>query len=167
MPSQDDLIKQIADLVQKDFRNQVAAQGHKLTGNLSKSITYQIERIGGDYAIVFYIEEYGLILDKGVKASRIPFGGKSNGAAKTSKYIQGLERYARLRYLVSAKEATRIAFAIANAHKYGGNGMPTKASFRFSKTGKRTGFIDTTLKNIDKPIRQILGRLEFDFVNAA
>jgi hypothetical protein len=54
----------------------------------------------------------------------------------------------------SDKEAKGIAFAIASKHKK--EGMPTKGSVRFSKTGKRTGFIEQALdKNSQKFIELI------------
>jgi hypothetical protein len=54
----------------------------------------------------------------------------------------------------SEKEAKSIAFAIASKHKK--EGMPTKTSARFSKTGKRTGFIEQALdKNSQKFVELI------------
>jgi hypothetical protein len=159
-----DLAKTIAELVQSRLRAEIVAQGHKLTGNLIRSVSYEIQRTGGDITIVFEMEDYGNILDKGVPASRIPYGTYTG--AKVSKYIQGLKRYARLRFRVSDKEALRIAFAIANKHKYGGNGMPTRASYRFSKTGKRTDFVGDTIRDVSKEIEKYLGRIEFEILAA-
>jgi len=156
-----EMAKQIAVLVEQRLKEEITAQGHKLTGKLLQSIEYKIERTGGDFQIAYEMEFYGLILDKGVKASRIPFGGTGTGA-KTSKYIQGLTRYARLRFNVGAKEALKIAFAIA--HKQKKQGMPTKGSYLFSKTGKRTDFVGDTLRDVDSDIKNILGRIYFEFL---
>ena len=52
-------------------------------------------------------------------------------------------RYAKLRFGASDKESKSIAFAIASKHKK--EGMPTIKSQKHSKTGKRTGFIETAL----------------------
>lgn len=150
----------IAKLVETRLKLEIKEQGHKLTNKLIDSVGYKIERTGGDFTIIFDMEFYGAILDKGVTAARIPFGGKGTGA-KTSKYIQGLTRYARLRFNVNAKEAVKIAFAIA--HKQKKQGMPTKVSFKFSKTGKRTGFIEDTLQDVEKDIAAVLGRIQFEF----
>lgn len=54
----------------------------------------------------------------------------------------------------SEREAQRIAFAIASKHKR--EGMPTKASRRFSKTGKRTGFIEQALDDIEPQLAQLI-----------
>lgn len=163
MATLDQAARQIAEMVQTEFIKQLNLQGHKLTGSLANSIDYKIKLTGVDITITFEIEQYGLILDKGTPASRIPFGG--NTGKKTSKYIEGLKRYARLRFFASEKEATKIAFAIANKQKYGGNGMPTFGSFKFSKTGKRTGFIDATLKASALEIEKILTKkIEFEIL---
>ena len=155
-----DMANQIALLVEKRLKLEIEAQGHKLTNKLINSVGYVIERTGGDFAITFDMEFYGAILDKGVTAARIPFGGKGTGA-KTSKYIQGLARFAQLRFSANPKKALGIAFAIA--HKQKKQGMPTNGSFKFSKTGKRTDFIGDTLRDVEKDIATILGRIQFDF----
>ena len=152
---------EIAKLIEKRLKYEIVQQGHKLTGKLLESIEYKIERTGGDFSITYLMEFYGVILDKGVTAARIPFGGQGTGA-KTSKYIQGLTRYARFRFNVNAKEALKIAFAIA--HKQKKQGMPTKGSYRFSKTGKRTDFVGDTLRDVDSDIKAILGRIYFEFL---
>jgi hypothetical protein len=54
----------------------------------------------------------------------------------------------------SDKEALGIAFAIASKHKR--EGMPTRASARFSQTGKRTGFIEVALLSKEQEIEQVI-----------
>jgi hypothetical protein len=88
----------------------------------------------------------------GVTAARIPYSPGSG--AKTSKYIDGLIRYAKQRMGASDKEAKGIAFAIASRHKK--EGMPTVASAKFSSTGKRTGFIEAALDSKEAEFEQII-----------
>ncbi|GAG89485.1 unnamed protein product, partial [marine sediment metagenome] len=90
-------------------------------------------------------EGYGVIVDQGVKAERIPYSGRSGGGK--SKYIEGLKQYAILRMGVDESEALGIAFAIANTHIK--QGMPTTASNKYSGTGKRTDFIEEALRKIE------------------
>jgi len=153
----------IAEFVKKRLIAEIKAQGHNLTGRLVASVAYEIKYTQADVSIIFSMEDYGLILNKGVAANRIPY--TSNSGAPRSKYIEGLKRYARLRFGASEKEATRIAFAIANAQKR--DGMPTRKSYRFSKTGKRTEFIEEVLQDSQNEILRLLNGLEFEFLQAA
>ena len=146
-----DVADRVTDLAVSELQKQFALQGHKLTGKLNNSIE-GITTISADGVNIKIIGEYyGNILDKGVPASRIPFGGKATGA-KTSKYIQGLARFAQLRFGVSGKKALSIAFAIANKQKK--QGMPTLGSFKFSLNGQRTGAINDATIEMEKIIEQ-------------
>ena len=80
--------------------------------------------------------------------------GCGGSGARISKYIQGLKNFARLRFGVSDKEALSIAFAIAKKHKR--EGMPTKSSSRFSKTGKRTEAIEDALAEVDDELNKMI-----------
>ena len=69
-------------------------------------------------------------------------------------------RYAKQKFGASDKESKSIAFAIASKHKK--EGMPTKASAKYSSTGKRTGFIETALdKNSQKFIELIENAIKY------
>lgn len=132
-------------------------QGHDLTGKFRESIAYKIRTEGGSTFIDITDgteSGYGVILNKGVPAERIPYNPGS-GAGK-SKYITGLANYAKLRMGASDKDAVSIAFAIATKHKR--EGMPTKASERFSQTGKRTRFVEDTIERIDDIVNEEIGK---------
>ena len=124
-----------------EIKKQYTLQGHVLTGNLVNSLRWEIET--GDTKLTgkIYIADYGLYVNNGVSAVNIPFSGGSGGG--TSKYIQGLIRFFLLRGL-GDDNAKRAAFATARKHKK--EGMPTKASSRFSKNGKRTEALDDAIK---------------------
>ena len=128
------------------------AQGHDLSGKFRSALTYTI-RQESDATYIDLIDGtsgYGAILNKGVTADRIPFSPGSG--RKTSKYIQGLTRYAMARMGASEKDALSIAFAIAYKHKE--EGMPTNASKRFSKTGERTRFVEAVEKKINEVVTE-------------
>lgn len=128
------------------------AQGHDLSGKFRSALTYTI-RQESDATYIDLIDGtsgYGAILNKGVTADRIPFSPGSG--RKTSKYIQGLTRYAMARMGASEKDAVSIAFAIAYKHKE--EGMPTNASKRFSKTGERTRFVEAVEKKINEVVTE-------------
>jgi exonuclease V gamma subunit len=98
------------------------------------------------------------INNSGVTAARIPY--TPNSGRPPSKYISGLIDYVKRRMRKSDKEAKGIAFAIASKHKK--EGMPTKASARYSSTGKRTGFIEQALdKSSPKFIELIENAITF------
>jgi len=144
-------LAKIGDLLVVAFREELKEQGHFLTGRLNRSIEARIRT----NIVQIFANDYALYLDSGVKPNRIPFGG---GGGKSSQYIQGLMAYAMQRFKVNAKEATKIAFAIANVQKR--QGMPTKRSFRFSKNGKRTGFIEAGAQKVESQILDILISIE-------
>ena len=125
--------------LQANIRAELEAQGHKLSGKLIESVTFTIEQQGTSYVANMYMEGYGLILETGVPANRIPFGRKTG--AKISKYIQALIGYFQKRGF--GGESKSMAFRTARAQKR--EGMPTRASYRFSRNGRRTGAIRETL----------------------
>lgn len=143
--------ERMGELVVESLRVQYRLQGHRLTGRLQKSIEYEVQPTKQGATLRIFMEGYGIVLDQGVRPSRIPFGGGGGGS---SKYIQGLRSFAKKRFGVGQKEATRIAFAIANKHKK--EGMPTRASRRYSKTGKRTGAISAALLDTEQEQRKLV-----------
>lgn len=146
----------VLTLIQSEMRDTLKKQGHYNTGKLSDSISYRIT-VKGD-AIVGVIEapDYAVYLDTGVPASRIPYSGRRGGGG-TSQYIQGLITYFRDRGLPS-REAKSAAFATAEKQRR--EGMPTRDSFRFSDTGRRTGFIK---ESVDSSIDRATDALEESF----
>ena len=143
--------------LQKRLRDEVEAQGHRLTGRL---IQFQIKKT--DSAIIgsMYFADYGVFIELGVPADRIPYSPSGPRRGGTSKYIQALISYFQLRGL-STREANRAAFATATKHSR--EGMPTRASYRFSRTGQRTGFvqkvIDTNMKEVGAILEREVGKV--------
>ncbi len=146
------LAKQIGELIVDELRRQYRLQGHNLTGKLIASIEDKVMLTVTGAKVQVLIVDYGVIINNGTPASRIPYTPGS-GRGGTSKYIQGLQNFARLRMGLNAREALSVAFAIAK--KQSKEGMPTKGSFRFSKNGKRTGAIEDTLEIIDNKIVEL------------
>lgn len=152
MDKLDNIAQEIIQLIGDEW----IKQGHDLTGAFVQGLSYEIV----DNIIYIYDTTnsgYGKILNAGVSADRIPFSPGSG--ANTSKYIQGLVRYARLRMGASDKDALSIAFAIAHKHKK--EGMPTQESARFSSTGKRTQFVEDATQEVDKIVEKYMDQ----FVN--
>ena len=143
--------------LQKELRKELREQGHYLTGALHDSIEYRVYKRGSTIAVAEMMSlDYGLILEVGVPASRIPFSGTRRGggaSGRTSKYIQGLVTFFQKRGL-SEREAFSAAFATANVQRR--EGMPTNGSFAFSANGRRTGFVSETLENHLQIVGKIL-----------
>jgi hypothetical protein len=127
--------------------NEWRAQGHELSGSAVKQMETMVRMEINTLIIEGFVPDYMAINNQGVPSNKIPYYPGSG--RKTSKYIDGLIDYVQRRMGKSEKEAKGIAFAIASKHKK--EGMPTKTSARFSKTGRRTGFIEIALdKNSQK-----------------
>lgn len=150
MINEKEIIEIISDLIKQDISTKLKEQGHNNTGSLLNSISYKITQTADSIITDFYMNNYGNIVDFGVRANRIPY--RRGSGAKKSKYIDGLINYFQSKGLSDA-ESKRAAFATANVHKQ--DGMPTKASSRFSKTGERTGFI-TKVIDSDNPYNILL-----------
>lgn len=150
MINEKEIIEIISDLIKQDISTKLKEQGHNNTGSLLNSISYKITQTADSIITDFYMNNYGNIVDFGVRANRIPY--RRGSGAKKSKYIDGLINYFQSKRLSDA-ESKRAAFATANVHKQ--EGMPTKASSRFSKTGERTGFI-TKVIDSDNPYNIML-----------
>lgn len=84
------------------------------TGQLLRSLRLQVDM---EY-IRIYMKDYGVYLNSGIPPQNIPFG---NGNGSRSKYIEGLERWAKSKGFDNPLSA---AFAIAQKHK--SKGMPAR-----------------------------------------
>lgn len=146
--------KQTLDTLADKGRARLAQQGHKATGKLIRSIEAQITSDDITNLIgAIYAEDYGLIVDSGVPANRIPFSPGSG--AKTSKYIQALMDWIdTIRPGLQEKERKNFAFAIAHTHIR--EGMPTTGSRRFSEDGTRTNWIESSFADQEEAIERQL-----------
>ena len=147
------IVQKIANLALQAVAIEWKAQGHNLTGNAIQQLETRIVA-GSDIIIQGYVVDYMANLNSGVTAANIPYSPGSG--ARSSKYIAGLIDYVKRRMGKSDREAKSIAFAIASKHKR--EGMPSKASARFSSTGKRTGFIEAALDGVEPELARLIER---------
>ena len=148
-----ELLFDAADLLNDEIKKAFQEQGHHLTGMWEESLSatsYAPNEVEG------WAMSYGAVVDAGVTPDRIPFGGESfhgtggvgiSGSGEsetfhpTSKYIQGLFNFWKLRKPgISDKDALSLAFATAKVQKK--EGMSTNASRAYSETGERQKFIE-------------------------
>jgi len=161
------LIVDIMLELQTALRDTLAAQGHVLTGNLSDSIMFEVSADGDEIVGQMYVADYGIFVNVGVTAARIPFGGRS-GKGGTSQYIQGLISFWEGRGL-SGREAIGAAFATAHVHAR--EGMPSRGSYRYSSNGERLGFVQDAVESHIARIENTLSEkfsatLEFEIADA-
>jgi len=142
-------LKQIAERLNKLIKARFSEQGHHLSGAWEASMRTEATETNANV----YANDYTGYVDRGVNAANIPFSPGSG--AKHSKYIEALTRYVKARNMTNDdKEALNIAFAIAHKHKK--EGMPTGASRRFSKNGKRTDFLSDVLEEQKDETRRLI-----------
>jgi hypothetical protein len=152
------LADEISVLAISVVANEWRLQGHELTGSAVKQMETMVRMEINTLIIEGFVPDYMAINNSGVTAARIPY--TPNSGRPPSKYISGLIDYVQRRMGKSEKEAKSIAFAIASKHKK--EGMPTKTSAKYSKTGKRTGFIEQALdKNSQKFVELIENAITF------
>lgn len=118
-------------------------QGHYLTGSLERSINGSYRVINGNRKT----EANGYALDYAIKLD------SPQHEFRNLPSVGELVRYFILRGL-PIMEAKRAAVATRKKHEK--EGMPTKASSRFSKTGVRTEFINRTWKNNEQKIDSMI-----------
>lgn len=135
-------LERIMKRLQKALQKELEQQGHVMTGKLRDSVTYKVESQEGKIVAEMTALNYGLILEVGVPANRIPFGGRRGGR---SKYIEGLARFFQIRKGLDQKQSLRAAFATAYVHKR--EGMPSRGSYGYSRNGERKNWIKNTLTN--------------------
>lgn len=126
----------LGDFLVAELARELIEQGHKATGRLAASIEQQVVAYANGIALEIKYLEYGRYVETGVSADRIPYGKKTG--AKTSKYIQALIEWIKIKGIASGLQAKGLAFGIARKHAQ--EGMPTRGSYNFSNNGRRKGF---------------------------
>jgi hypothetical protein len=143
---------QVGEVVKKAVKQAFIMQGRTLTGALVNSIDYSVNATVTSAFIEFTLLDYGMILNYGVPANRIPYSPGSG--AKSSKYIDGLKMYAKLRFNANDKEAERIAFAIAHKHKK--FGMPLDG---------KTGAVEKGIKESSEEVEALISEALTKVIN--
>ena len=157
-------IENLKKVISKALMDEFTAQGHKMTGAIVKDIEYQKEYKGKSLILTGKMYPYGMIVQAGVTADKIPYDPNRRTGAGTSKYIQALILYAKQRMGArSDASAKSIAFAIARTHKK--EGMPTKGSHKYSKTGKRKDWILEAMARYEKEITEAVSEVAFEAVS--
>lgn len=148
-------IGKIDEILNGSLNTELRDQGHYLTGALEKSKQSTTSSENNKIVLEIRAASYMNPVDEGVPASRIPYNPNAVTGAGTSKYIEGLKRYAKLRFgLTDDKKALSAAFAIAKKHAK--EGMPTFGSYAFSDNSRRTNAIEQAYTENESKINDVI-----------
>jgi len=127
-------VNKLLEVVKKSIQEELEAQGHRATGKLIDTVEIRLTKTPDGYRGGIYVQDYAVILDKGVRPDRVPYSPGSG--AKTSLYIEALKEWTKIiKPGLGERERTSFAFAIAaNAKK---QGHPTQGSYEYSRNGRR------------------------------
>lgn len=162
MPTTHTILQGAAEMINEEIRKIFREQGHHLTGAWEDSLS---STSFSENEIEGRAKSYGAIVNEGVPASRIPFGGEGSFSGvgigggtgegesfhPVSQYIQGLFRFWKLRKPgITDKEALSLAFATAHVQKK--EGMSTVNSQRYSQWGDRQHFVGIAFAQKDEEL---------------
>lgn len=139
------------DLAIFAMQEELDNQNHNATGALSKSIKSKITVFpeGAKGEVSTYL--YGGAVNFGVPATKFRFGGR--------KHIKALVKWIGDKGITPAKGSSAMhikKFAWAIAKKHAKEGIPTRESYKFSRNGKRLGFMTDALTVAEEAIKNTL-----------
>jgi hypothetical protein len=146
-------MQHVGNYIIEKIRERSRIQGHTLTGKFEAGLRAEIRK-EGNRTLIVGIDESGVgkYIDEHVQCSDIPYS-RGSGAG-SSAFIDGLKRYAELRFNLSGKQALSAAFAMATKMKQ--EGKPTLGSYRYTQNQRRVGVISDTLNEQKETIRQMI-----------
>lgn len=120
----------------QDLVQELEGQNHKASGNLIRSIIATTQQTLDGVESSISNLSYGKTLNDGIPAGKIPKYGAEYG-----NLLFSLVKWIRLKKLAfGADKAYRFAKNIIN--KAQTTGFPTPGSYKFSRNGRRKGWID-------------------------
>lgn len=135
---------QAMQLIQDGLRNELVQQGHRLTGGLADSMEITYSQDADSFSGHIQARDYAVYVDAGVAPNRVRYP------------IRIMIEYFVLRGL-PRKEAISAAYATRAVHQR--EGIPSRASYRYSLNGHRKGFIS-------RGVRSVLDRVQEAFETA-
>ena len=144
-----DVVTELASTLTAELIEAADVQGHRLTGSLAKNIGYEVTGSDNEAEAKIYGPDYAIYLNYGVAPGKVRYP------------ISVMIDFLRKRGLPE-KEAKSKAWATRTVQQR--EGMPTKASARFSRNGKRTGFLQEGFAKGMAKIREKAPGLFDDYV---
>lgn len=145
----------VMNKLREDIKKELIDQGHKNTGNFEKNIDIVVTTTKNTVIASMYMPDYWKTLEEGLTTDQV---------RSLTGHVEALTKY-----FVSKSnpitQARNIAILTRNRHLR--EGLPTRASYRFSKNGRRTGFLSISVaKNMDS-FREIMESQSSKGVEAA
>jgi len=142
----DAVIEALEAIAIPSARKELRDQGHVATGKLIRTLRADgiadINRIAG----VIYAEDYGLDIDRRRRPNELPGVEQLSLELLAGGWIDavkpGLDAFEKRRFSINA------------ARRMKKEGSPTKGSFKFSKNGRRTGWIKYGIANREDELSQ-------------
>ena len=142
-------IKVLGQFIINELATELIKQDHKATGKLISSLDYNIENSLLSTDLVITMQDYGEYVNT----------GRKRGAAKVP--IKALVEWIKQKGIeTNNKKVLGMAFAIQKTIEK--QGIPTANS---RKRGKRTGFVDDTIKRIQAEVERRITEMAFREVN--
>lgn len=147
------------------FVQELEDQGHRATGKLIASVVAKVSGMLNDLELQLTHLDYGIIVNTGLLPAQVPYTRGSG--AKSSKFIEALMGWIRLKGIGGGLDKTvrGIAFAIATNMKK--EGVPTQGSYRFTSNGRRTMWIDYIYNRYNVQWQDDIEILAGDFIENA
>lgn len=146
-------VNRLLDHAADAVRAELEGQGHRLTGSLIENLRVEVKVRREAILGLVWLNEYFPYLDRPLSPDRVPY--QRGSGRKTSKVVTALQSFWEKRGL-SRKEATRATFATLN--KWKAEGRPTKASFKYARDGRRSGFLEYSIQQIREDADRVLGQ---------
>jgi len=125
----DDLAIEMTDL----FVQELIDQGHRATGRLIASVVVKVSVVMNEVELAMSHLQYGVIVNTGLSAAQVP---------RTIKFIQDLMAWIRIKRIAGGLDKTVQNIAVRMAKTMWKTGIPTPGSYRFTRNGRRTMWID-------------------------
>jgi len=132
-------IQEVMEVAREAIRAELKAQGHIATGKLYNSMRIEIVEDGKGYIGRLWVQDYYVNIEFRMGPGSVPY---TRGSGKSSsQMIMGLfKHWQRLGV------ANPLAASFATANVWKKEGRPTRASFKYSSNGRRTGFMEHGVK---------------------
>ena len=138
-------IKTIGQFIINELASELIKQDHKATGKLISSLDYNVEESLLSTDLLITMQDYGSYVNR----------GRKRGAAKVP--IQALVEWIKQKGIeTNNKKVLGMAFAIQKTIEK--QGIPTANS---RKRGKRTEFVDDTIKRIQSEVERRITEATF------
>ena len=138
------VIQEAGDELEISAVKELVDQGHRATGKLVNSVETRVITNSLGFSLILLAEQYGIFVDSGrrPRAKKVP--------------VMALVEWVKTKAIArNDQEAFRVAYAIQQ--KIFLEGIPTRNAFKYSRNGRRVGWIDFVAQELSN---ELVGKLE-------